>query len=93
LLGDFLKGLIQTAAAGVKVRQGIPRGVASLGQGAEELFERVLSETNNCLGLGVEELRDFARELAKHPDRDPGPASSPVQRVLSLVLRPERGQR
>src|SRR5262245_13629335 len=45
---DFLKGLIQMTAAGVKVRQGVPRGVASLGAGAVELFQKVLDD----LGAG-----------------------------------------
>src|SRR5262245_4956580 len=38
MLADFLKGLIQMTAAGVKVRQGMPRGVRSLAEGASTLF-------------------------------------------------------
>jgi hypothetical protein len=88
-IGDMLKGLIQLTAAGVKVRQRMPRGVAGLGEGAAQLFERVLEASRRFLGLDVEQLRVFARELATHPEREPGSADSPVERVLSLVLVPQ----
>src|ERR1041385_5309222 len=67
---DFLKGLIQLTAAGVKVRQAMPRGVASLGQGAAELFRKVREalgpDRPRFLGLDVASLQDFARELADY---------------------------
>jgi hypothetical protein len=92
ILGDFLKGLIQMTAAGVKVRQQMPRGVAGLGAGAAELFERVresLGTTRRFLGLDVEQLLNFARDLAARPDRDAGSQDAPVERVLPLILLPQ----
>ncbi len=92
ILGDYLKGLIQMTAAGVKVRQGIPRGVASLGEGAAALFQNArdaLGEQRRFLGLDVETLLAFVRELADHPERDGGAPDSPVERVFSLVLVPQ----
>ena len=89
---DFLKGLIQMTAAGVKVRQGVPRGVAGLGRGAAGLFRKVLDalapgETRS-LGLDVRELVHFAEGLAAQPDRPAPAAGSPAVPVFSLVLRP-----
>jgi hypothetical protein len=93
LVGDFLKGLIQLTAAGVKVRQGMPRGVAGLGQRAAELFRGVADRLGpgqrRFLGLEMARLEAFARELAEHLERA-GPASAaPFERVLSLVLTPD----
>lgn len=87
LAGDFLKGLIQLTAAGVKVRQRMPRGVASLAQGAADLFQKVRVQEPRFLGLDVGDLHCFAAELEKHPPAD-HPSSAPVERVLSLVLSP-----
>jgi predicted metal-dependent hydrolase len=92
LVGDFLKGLIQLTAAGVKVRQGMPRGVAGLAQGAAELFEKVRDalgpDTRRFLGLDLDGLIYMAQELKAQPERDPGTPGAPVERVLSLVLLP-----
>src|SRR5207248_11542283 len=92
ILGDMLKGLIQLTAAGVKVRQRVLRGVVGLGEGAAELFQRVraaLGTSRRFLGLDVEELLSFAREVAAHPERDAGAPESPVERVVPLVLPPQ----
>src|SRR5438128_9530059 len=43
--GHFLKGLIHLAAAGVKVRQGIPAGVKSHSSRAAELFRQTAEAT------------------------------------------------
>jgi uncharacterized protein len=92
--GDFLKGLIQTAAAGVKVRQGVPRGVASLAAGAAGYFRAVLAalgrEDARYFGLDVAGLVRFAEGLASQPPPEPTRPAPPVERVLSLVLRPTR---
>jgi predicted metal-dependent hydrolase len=89
---DFLKGLIQMTAAGVKVRQGMPRGVASLGAGAAELFQKVLDALGpgktRHLGLDLRELLPFVRGLAADPGRWAAPPDGPVAPVLPLVLRP-----
>ena len=89
---DFLKGLIQMSAAGVKVRQGMPRGVASLGGGAAELFQKVLDALGaagpHYLGLNVNELADFVRGLAAQPDREAPSVGRAAVRVFSVMLRP-----
>jgi predicted metal-dependent hydrolase len=91
-VGDFLKGLIQMTAAGVKVRQDMPRGVHSLSQGAAELFEKVLADLGPAsprfLGLDVGALLCFVREVAASPERVP-PAEGGIVRVFPLVLRPD----
>jgi uncharacterized protein len=91
-VADFLKGLIQLTAAGVKVRQGMPRGVSSLGQGAAELFRKVREtlgpDRPRFLGLDVSELHDFAQELAIHPERTARTSGAAVERVFSLILSP-----
>ena len=91
-VADFLKGLIQMAAAGVKVRQGVPRGVRSLGRGAAALFEKVLADRGGAgprfLGLDVGELLRFVREVAEQPERPPPAVGTAAVPVFSLVLRP-----
>jgi predicted metal-dependent hydrolase len=88
---DFLKGLIKLAAAGVKVRQGQPRGVASHAAGAANLFQdvaRQLGGEEDCyLGLCVRDLLAFAGQVerqaaAVRDDEDKG-----VKVVFSFVLR------
>ncbi len=59
LLADFLKGLIHLAAAGVKVREGVPQGVRSHTSRARELFDHVLTATPGWplhLGIDAKEL-------------------------------------
>jgi uncharacterized protein len=85
-VADFLKGLIQMTAAGVKVRQGVPAGVVSLAAGAGALFRR--AGRRRLLGLDVAELVEFVDDLAARPPSRP---AKPVERVLPLLLRPERG--
>jgi predicted metal-dependent hydrolase/ribosome biogenesis protein Tsr3 len=64
---DFLKGLIKLAAAGVKVRQGQPRGVASHAAGAAELFRGIAEQLGGAdasyLGLRLRDLLAFAAEI------------------------------
>lgn len=63
---DFLKGLIKLAAAGVKVRQGQPRGVASHAAGAAEHFRAIADEQgeDSCyLGLRLRDLLAFAGRI------------------------------
>ncbi len=94
---DFLKGLIQMTAAGVKVRQGVPVGVASLGAGAAGLFQKVLDDLgpgrDRYLGLDLREPLDFTRELAAAPERWSAPVGGPVTHVLPLILHPRPDMR
>lgn len=95
MTADFLKGLIKLAAAGVKVRQGQPRGVASHAAGASELFRdtaRQLGGDNSAyLGLFLNELLTFAGQIETQAatvgeDEDKG-----VKIVFPFVLRPTAG--
>ncbi len=91
---DFLKALIQLAAAGVKVREGRPDGVVSHARRAAELFRQTASavggEDAHYLGLRLRDLLDFSRAaegLTAGYDEVPGPRV-----VFDFVLRwPERG--
>src|SRR5262245_7323871 len=95
IVADFLKGLIQLTAAGVKVRQGMPSGVRSLAEGASNHFERVLHEllpgATRLAGLEVTELLHFTRELAARSEFEV-PPPEPVVRVFDLVLSPKDEQ-
>jgi hypothetical protein len=91
VVADMLKGLIQMTAAGVKVRQGMPSGVASLGRGAAGLFrgvrDRLAPGTSSFLGLNLAKLEAFTRELESYPVRwlaDPDAAA----RVFAFKLSP-----
>jgi hypothetical protein len=62
---DFLKGLIQLAVAGVKVREGRPAGVAGHAARAVELFhaaaDRLGGADARFLGLRLGDLLDYSR--------------------------------
>lgn len=90
--GDFLKGLIKLAAAGVKVRQGQPRGIASHAAGAAELFRDILRHLGGVdaryLGLRLHDLLAFAAQIERqaadvHPDDEAG-----VKVIFAFVLHP-----
>ena len=65
---DFLKGLIKLAAAGVKAREGRPRGVARHAARAGELFRGVRGSgpSQVYLGLDVDWLIALSATLATH---------------------------
>jgi hypothetical protein len=62
---DFLKALIQLAAAGVKHLQDTPRGVASHGRRAAELFRALPAESDFLFGLNVKELTTLADTISR----------------------------
>ncbi len=69
-MADFLKGLIQLAAAGVKHREGVPQGVTNHARRAAELFRA----TGQTVGMGTDcllglRIRDLIK-LAETVDRD-----------------------
>jgi predicted metal-dependent hydrolase len=87
---DFLKGLIKLAAAGVKVRQGQPRGVASHAAGAAALFRDIArqrgGEEKAYLGLYLCDLLHFAQQIERQaPICDDGEG---VKVVFAFVLHP-----
>jgi predicted metal-dependent hydrolase len=67
LTADFLRGLIKLAAAGVKVRQGQPRGVVSHAAGAAVHFRDIArqlgSDDTFYLGLRLRDLLAFAEQI------------------------------
>jgi hypothetical protein len=60
---DFLKGLIKLAAAGVKHREGQPRGVASHACRAADLFRAAGADP--FLGLSVAGLIELAEKVCR----------------------------
>jgi hypothetical protein len=88
--GRFLKGLIKLAAAGVKVRQGIPRGVKNHALRAVDLFRQTAEEIGGddpCyLGLCLGDLIRFAQNtaLTPSPQNDAGKDTT----VFDFVLAP-----
>jgi len=68
-VADFLKALIKLAAAGVKHREGMPRGTKTHAGRAENLFKslaQTLSEDQGLfLGLRLAALIDLAAEVAR----------------------------
>ncbi len=88
-VADFLKGLIKLAAAGVKVREGRPTGVARLGARAGALFRRVRKEVREerFLGLETAALIGFADRLTRLPNL-PYNQDAAVEIVFSKTLVP-----
>jgi hypothetical protein len=89
---EFLKGLIKLAAAGVKVRQGSPRGVASHGGKAEAHFRRVAidcgGEGASYLGLQLGDLLRFAAAVRQMADDVRADGSDGVKVVFDFALAP-----
>jgi predicted metal-dependent hydrolase len=94
-IADLLKGLIALAAAGVKVRERRPAGVAGHARRAADLFAKVsrqLGETEGVyLGLRLRHLLEAAR-LAEKEASGPIPEedwNDSVRIVFPFVLMPE----
>ncbi len=91
-IGTFIKGLIKLAAAGVKVREGIPKGVQSHARRAARLFQQTAQELGGgnvrFMGLGLADLISFAQELADRPPPTKEDAGNAVVIVFDFVLRP-----
>jgi predicted metal-dependent hydrolase len=92
LVADFLKGLIKLAAAGVKLRQGVPRGVAAHAAGAAELFRQTAAALGangaRLAGLALDDLLDFAARAERLAANVPDQPQTGVQIVFDFVLRP-----
>lgn len=86
---DFLKGLIKLAAAGVKVREGRPEGVARHGSRAGTLFRgvRTIVGSGRYLGLDLDMLIGFADRLTRRPAL-PTDDEAAVEIVFSTRLVP-----
>ncbi len=86
---DVLKALIKLAAAGVKVRERQPRGVATHARRAAELFRSVAGTSPKLLGLHLATWAEIADRIADGPLDDPGPSGAAVVRVFDFELRPD----
>ncbi|HEY5311935.1 MAG TPA: DUF309 domain-containing protein, partial [Pirellulales bacterium] len=95
--GDFIKGLIKLAAAGVKAREGRPEGVRTHGRRAAELFQQIAAQLppeQTCyFGLALPRLIALATAIAggSLASRPPNPA--PVEIVFPFVLWPDEPQK
>jgi uncharacterized protein len=89
-VADLLKGLIKLAAAGLKVREGRPAGVATHASRAAALFEavRAIGEPR-VLGLDLDLLIEKAHAVAANPPNDTSPPGAAVARVFDFNLEPE----
>jgi hypothetical protein len=93
VLADFFKGLIKLAAAGVKVREHNRRGLLSHAGRASELFIAVAERMptggeTRYMGLGLAELINQARRLAKAADLPSAVASDDALNQLPVLLQP-----
>lgn len=86
---DVLKALIKLAAAGVKVRQGQPRGVSTHARRAAELLEGLVAiGIPRLLGLDLAAWATLARRIAADPPRDPGDPRLVVAGMLGPPIEP-----
>ncbi|HEX3871735.1 MAG TPA: DUF309 domain-containing protein [Pirellulales bacterium] len=92
LAGDFFKGLIKLAAAGVKVREGRPAGTRSHAKRAAELFRQIadqLPAEQTCyFGLSLARLIDVAINVASGSATASKSMTAPVEIVFPFVLLP-----
>ncbi|HLN28094.1 MAG TPA: DUF309 domain-containing protein [Gemmataceae bacterium] len=92
MTADFLKGLIQLAAAGVKFRQGVTEGVQTHAQRAAALFcETAVSLGEGApryMGLQLSELISFAQTLAACRAIKNDQVLPPVEVIFDFVLSP-----
>jgi len=87
---DLLRALIHLAAAGVKVREGQPRGVSSHARHAAQLFDEVSAASGQAVphGLDLAACAALARRVAADPPTDPAPPGTRVSRVFPFEIWP-----
>jgi hypothetical protein len=89
----FLKGLIQLAAAGVKVRENRPVGVRTHARRAAALFRQVAADLGNgasyFMGLGLASNIGLAEAIAGGSCVKAESAARAADMVLDAILRPE----
>ncbi len=92
ITADFVKGLIKLAAAGVKVRQGQPRGVAGHAAGAAALFGDIArqlgGEDKIYLGLPLRDLLEFVLQIGERAATVPDESGEGVRVVFDFLLSP-----
>lgn len=80
IIADFLKGLIKLAAAGVKMRQGIPAGVETHSRRAAGLLEQIRQseQTERFAGIYLPMLIERARTVQQQvPENRISPPQRP----------------
>jgi predicted metal-dependent hydrolase len=91
-IADFLKGLIKLAAAGVKVRQGQPRGVAGHAAGAANHFRDIARQLGGegavYLGLHLRDLLAFAEQIEQLAGDVSSDEDASVKVVFAFSLCP-----
>ena len=86
---DAIKALIKLAAAGVKVREGQPRGVATHAGRVAALFEGVAREVGPRLfGLDLLAMAETARRVAERPPTDASGPDASVAVVFDFRIEP-----
>jgi uncharacterized protein len=89
VLADFFKALIHFAAAGVKVREGVPAGVKRHLERTKELLELIRQQgETHLMGLAMAEALALLESPLQHPPRCPEEATSAVP-VWTVVLEPK----
>jgi predicted metal-dependent hydrolase len=92
---DFLKGLIKLAAAGVKVRQGQPRGITSHAAGAADLFRDIARQLGGedciCLGLRLRDLIAYTAQIELQAEHVPSDEETGITVVFPFILHPASG--
>lgn len=83
-LADLLKGLIQLAVAGVKVREGRDDGVRSHARRAAELFASLGDHA--IVRLDIADLERRALAIAAEPPKPPTTPRLPVETVFEWTL-------
>jgi predicted metal-dependent hydrolase len=87
-VADLLKALIKLAAAGVKVREDRPAGVATHARRAAVLLETLQNEVGErYLGLELGPLSAHARRMETEPPRDSAPPGA-VAPVFNFQVDP-----
>ncbi len=90
---DFLRGLIKLAAAGVKVREGKPAGVASHASRAAAIFRNAAQRFGGLdamfFGLRIGDLLDHAGAVEAQAPTAVGDHDAGVRIVFDFVLIPQ----
>jgi hypothetical protein len=90
--GDFLRGLIHLAAAGVKVRENRPGGISRHAASAEMLFRRIAETLSSLdgryMGLHLGDLCEFARAIAQGRTLLPVSPEARAAVVFERALQP-----
>ena len=81
-MADLLKGLIKLAAAGVKMREGVPKGVRTHAERAENIFLSLYTDSgSNFMGLSQPWLVQKARAVQELAE-----VSLKIDKTLAVLI-------